>query len=55
MPGPERLAGRVLSKDRTQPIGQFTYDTSLIPPGDQVTVHIGVGVRGHGPPVEATP
>jgi hypothetical protein len=55
IPGPARLAGRVLSKDHTQPLGEFTYDTSHYKAGDHVTVHIGVGVTGHGPAVEVKP
>jgi hypothetical protein len=51
-PGPARLVGRVLSKDRTQPLGEFTLDTSDIKPGDQVTVFIAVGVRQGSPLVD---
>jgi hypothetical protein len=50
IPGPERLAGRVLSKDHTQPLSEFTYDRAQLGPGrDQVpgivniTVYIAVG------------
>ena len=62
VPGPERLAGRVLSKDHTQPLKEFTYDRARLGPGGEqvpgvvnVNLYIAVGVRGHGPPVEVAP
>jgi hypothetical protein len=51
IPGPERLAGRVLTKDHTQPLSEFTYDRAQLGPGGEqvpgivnVTVYVAVGV-----------
>jgi hypothetical protein len=62
VPGPARRAGRVLSKDHTQPLGEVTFDTSAIKSGytsgikpGEVTIFIGVGVTGHGQTVEVEP
>jgi hypothetical protein len=57
VPGPERLVGRVLSKDHTQPLKELTYDRARLGSGGEqvpgvvnVRLYIAVGVRGHGPP-----
>jgi hypothetical protein len=62
VPGPERLVGRVLSKDHTQPLRELTYDRARLGPGGEqvpgvvnVNLYIAVGVRGHGPAVEVAP